>query len=377
MMAPGLSIYVAGMLAFIMKDVPGQIWEFVSKHSTTTLSMTANTDSFFALAEWIENSPYAKKFRTIRVGDNDKISVGFGRHFFIFKKRMCWLSRNRVQNKNYELEEISLSYFGRDQQILRDILKEAMEARLQSTKTRIYTHPHGEWTLHAEQERRALSTVLLSDENRKALLNHLNDYVNQKDWYLKHGIPYRTGICLSGPPGTGKTSLVRAICAEYKLKLCTLDLSQVGNGSLMVLMSRLEPKSLLLVEDIDTISVTEDRDRVQPRGEKLSLETLTLGGVLNALDGVVGSDGRILVVTTNKLAKLDPALLRPGRIDLALELGYLTPPLFVEAMKNFFPNFIVTNIDWPTTMTPATLQQIILGHKDNPNKVLEVIQRTK
>lgn len=373
LLVSGGTLWAAGVLTYLVKDIPIKISNFSKKHLTTSVSVTTSWDSFYALTEWFEKSSHAKTFRTLRIARDHTLAVGFGSHFFIYKKRLCWLERSRIESKNYDLEELTITYIGRDQQFLRDFLKEAIAVYTSETKTKIYTPSDGYWQLRATQEPRPLSSVLLSAENRKALEQHFATYFSQGDWYLKHGIPYRTGICLSGPPGTGKTSLVKALCAEYKLRLCVLDLATMSNAQLLDLLSQLKKEDLILIEDIDTSSVTEDRNQKIEDG-KISLSTLTLGGVLNAIDGVVGASGRILVVTTNKLDKIDPALLRPGRIDLTLELSYMTPPMFREAMANFFPGVVQRECRWPSKMTPASFQQIILRHKDDPDKVLEAVQ---
>jgi SpoVK/Ycf46/Vps4 family AAA+-type ATPase len=64
-------------------------------------------------------------------------------------------------------------------------------------------------------------------------------------------------------------------------------------------------------------------------------EKLTLGYILNLLDGILETPGRILICTSNHPETLDPALIRPGRIDINLTVGFCTPKMFAD-MYNFF-----------------------------------------
>jgi chaperone BCS1 len=66
--------------------------------------------------------------------------------------------------------------------------------------------------------------------------------------------------------------------------------------------------------------------------------SVTFSGLLNALDGVRSQEGRILMMTTNHREKLDPALLRPGRADVHVELNYASVKQMKGLFKKFFPD---------------------------------------
>lgn len=120
-----------------------------------------------------------------------------------------------------------------------------------------------------------------------------------------------------GPPGTGKTSFILAIAGKLNLNICPLNLtdSSIDDDTLCTLLSNLPKRSCVLLEDVDAIFV--DRDSVN----KDNKCNVSFSGLLNALDGVRSTDGRILFMTTNHKEKLDEALLRPGRADIHVKLN--------------------------------------------------------
>lgn len=122
------------------------------------------------------------------------------------------------------------------------------------------------------------------------------------------GIPYKRSYLLYGPPGTGKSSLAQALAAEIKYSICFVNCSdKINDYQFNYLLNTAPLKSVILIEDVD--SIFSERKNV----EKLNM--LTFSGFLNAIDGVRSQEGRIIILTTNYKERLDPALLRPGRVD--------------------------------------------------------------
>lgn len=146
------------------------------------------------------------------------------------------------------------------------------------------------------------------------------------------GIPYRRGYLFSGPPGTGKTSLTAALAGVFGLDIYVLTLLDpyLNEEQLVRLFSSVPSRCIVLLEDIDAAGLkrNDELKRKKLQGEDIPEEqqpahgrkalsiNISLSGLLNAIDGVASSEGRILVMTTNKPKELDLALIRPGRVDL-------------------------------------------------------------
>jgi chaperone BCS1 len=175
------------------------------------------------------------------------------------------------------------------------------------------------WSSVSWQHKRPLGSLVLADGILEGLLDDLREFYGSAAWYAERGIPYRRGYLLHGPPGTGKTTTVVALAGELKLSVGVLSLSSkvLSDEVLRTLVDALPAATLLLIEDVDCIFKERRTTDVQTG--------VTLSGLLNALDGVSSRDGRVLFMTTNHPERLDAALIRPGRVDRKIELGYSTP----------------------------------------------------
>jgi len=255
------------------------------------------------------------------------------------------------------VEKVKVCILSRDKTILDELIQEARELYDASRRDMItvYTSDvHDSWNEVATRPKRPLRSVVLEPGVKDLLLNDAQDFLLSKDWYTERGIPFRRGYLLYGAPGTGKTSMIQAIAGELGLNIYVISLSRAGldDTSLSAIIADLPKRCIALMEDVDVaFSQTVRRSRVdtgqddqkdakdtdtEAEEEKTRTSRVTLSGLLNALDGVGAQEGRILFATTNRYDALDPALCRPGRMDLHVEFKLASKYQAAELFKCFY-----------------------------------------
>ncbi|KAB1216489.1 Mitochondrial chaperone BCS1 [Morella rubra] len=160
-------------------------------------------------------------------------------------------------------------------------------------------------------------TLAMDSELKEDLMNDLERFVNGKEFYRRTGKAWKRGYLLYGPPGTGKSSLVAAMANHLNYDIYDLDLTAVQSNSLLrSLLHGMSSRSILVVEDIDCTIKLPNREFEDETGIIRKNQAVTLSGLLNFIDGLLACCGqeRIVVFTTNHKDRLDPALLRPGRL---------------------------------------------------------------
>jgi hypothetical protein len=158
----------------------------------------------------------------------------------------------------------------------------------------------------------------------RALTEDVRRWFKDRAWCAEHGIPWRAGYLYEGEPGSGKTSHARSLAVELDLPIHVFDLATMNNEDLRSSWMRMSSDApcMALIEDVDRVF---DGDvNVAPQSGLLTNGGLTFNALLNAIDGIERHDGVLLVVTTNNLHKVDPALRdRRGRIDGVVHFGRL------------------------------------------------------
>jgi chaperone BCS1 len=173
----------------------------------------------------------------------------------------------------------------------------------------------GSWSRRDDLPERKLSTVVLRDGQSERIRADLQSFLDSEADYVERGIPWHRGYLLHGEPGTGKTSIVKALAADLGLDLWYAPLGDLSKDtSLLNLISEVKPRSILLLEDIDVFHAAREREDASGKA--------SMAALLNALDGVATPHGMITFLTTNEVSVIDKALIRPGRIDLIEEITY-------------------------------------------------------
>lgn len=158
--------------------------------------------------------------------------------------------------------------------------------------------------------------LVLDREITRRIRDDFFHFLESRPWFESKGIPFRRGYLLYGPPGNGKTSVVRAMASTPGISPCSLAWGH----------SRTDDDDLTLLfrwagDHAPALVIIEDIDRHFSRGANAEWRhRISLAHLLNCLDGIQSGEGVVVVATANDPSALDPAILnRPGRFDRVLE----------------------------------------------------------
>ncbi|XP_076254879.1 mitochondrial chaperone BCS1 isoform X2 [Rhynchophorus ferrugineus] len=304
-----------------------------------------------------------------------------GTHFFKYGSTWIRVERTREQqtldlHMGVPWETVQLTAFGRDKSLYFRILEEArhMALKQHEGKTIMYTAMGSEWRPFGHpRKKRPISSVILDTGISERILNDCQEFINNPSWYTDRGIPYRRGYLLYGPPGCGKSSYITALAGELGFAICVLNLSERGlsDDRLNHLLSLAPQQSIVLLEDIDAAFVSRE-DSEQQKAAYQGLNRVTFSGLLNCLDGVASTEARIVFMTTNYVERLDPALVRPGRVDMKEYIGWCSKAQIEKMFVRFYPGhnaeinakeFADKVISENKNVSPAQIQGYFMFHK--------------
>lgn len=234
---------------------------------------------------------------------------------------------------------------------------------------------YGVWDRIGPLPKKSFNDVVLDDITLKNLKNALDTFYKKPSFYSKFNIPYKFCILLSGPPGFGKTSIIKMLADMYETDLHVMSLNSTNDKMLPYVFKSITGKSILALEDIDCMTI--DRDAKKEIDEKKEESGVTLSGFLNALDGIVVTEGLVVIMTTNYPEKLDAALIRQERVHLHCRLEK-SAEIYGKMIKRFFPDMTGDKVDkyskycLEKNMSLADLQAHCLRYLDDPEKAVSL-----
>lgn len=351
---------IIGVVTYAARGVPRILFDAMVKQCTVKLDLNSSNRSFHLLSKYLEKQNVVHKSRYIKIGNGmygsskNVKEIGYGKQIMWIKGVPVLVEVAKEKSDSDRVKEImTLIKFGRSHNFFNELISMLEEFELED-KTSVFKQDGSVTEFLQSQPKRSFDTVAIPKSDISLLKQTLDDFINGEDWYVRNGIPYQLGILLYGPPGTGKTSLIKAIAAY-------LDYNIVIANSATSLSKALATSSneLIAVEEIDTLGVkSREAEEGSSTLELLTQyeESINVGSILNAIDGIATAHGRVLVGTTNHIEKLDPAILRPGRFDLKIRVDYLNVETFNMLLKRFFPDHQYISISLRPGISGADIQ---------------------
>lgn len=270
---------------------------------------------------------------------------------------------------------------------LANVLKEGKAIKVRNRMRKLYTNNSSSWSHVVFQHPATFETLAMEPNKKQEIIEDLITFSKAEEFYSRIGRAWKRGYLLYGPPGTGKSTMIAAMANLLGYDIYDLELTAVNNNTeLRKLLIETSSKSIIVIEDIDcSLDLTGQRrkkkrkeddgaqkNNKEPESQRFGNEErdgpngqVTLSGLLNFIDGLWSAcrGERLIVFTTNYVEKLDPALIRKGRMDKHIELSYCCYDAFKILAKNYL------NIEWHDLF--VTVRELLGEVKMTPADVAE------
>jgi len=397
----GILLGALGYLTALLRNLPGQLLNHVKTRLITSAEIPDRDPAFQWLDNWLAKHPEARGRRAyvVRTESGSSLigsapppcaaspgAVPDGRFRFVFspapgaglmrfRGHRLWIERRRrwyetAFNGAPYADTFIVTRLG-PVRVIKDLLDEALEeSRLTNDPgIPVLVGGSGHWGHQGFRPRRPIESVVLERGVLTDLVTDMERFYGSEDWYQDRGIPWHRGYLFAGVPGAGKTSAAMVLAGRLGLNIAVLSLSSADMDDQVMarMMISLPRRTLLLIEDVDALFQ-----------ERESRCKLSFAGFLNAIDGIAATDGRLLIMTTNHPEKLDPALIRFGRIDRRVDFKHATPDQARRLFLWFFRHAELTSRElaglaarFGTTIATgrismAAIQEHLLRHRDSP-----------
>ena len=327
----GVGTLVFGSAMYVLRAVPESIGDVLGKTLWTTVFVESLSNEYRDVDAFIERHRLNFFSRSLEIKDGS-LKTGFGGGWGRYEGVLFKYSKTKSTQQVAPFETITVSFLTRDRKLVERFMQ---DCRPEEHKNAIYVSMYaaGGFSGGLRRRKRGLDTVFVDEAIKERLVRRLNWFLGAEEWHSTRGVPWKLGMILHGPPGTGKTSLIHALASEFGFDIKYIK-SLHGLGAAFLSGTR---NDLFVIEDIDTIANGLRRDATGDKGssEDRNFPGAPLHEILNAMDGMQTPDGLKFIVTTNHIDRLDPAIIRPGRIDDVIEIG----PLSHESARRMFRAF--------------------------------------
>lgn len=338
-----LAAVAAGQL---LAPAASRLYRRLRRRDDFTITVPATDDVYPALHEWVlermpeeerkaliamsldtrfggwvpvpHDNPKAPRLRLLYDGDRQQqVMIGGHRVQVVIAREEFSAAINGLRERVERIVFTAPSAAGRDAVV--SMIERVLASQHEDERAPALFIPSrggSEWVRQGDLPTRPLSSTILKEGQLERLVADLGAFLSAREDYDSLSQPWHRGYLFHGAPGTGKTSVARALASHFGLRTYYLPLADIDrDANLMQLVAGIGPRSMLLLEDVDAYRTATSR--AQGTGDA------SIAAMLNSLDGIWTPPGLVTVMTTNHRDALDPALVRAGRVDVDEELTVL------------------------------------------------------
>ncbi len=329
LLAGGIGTLAFGGFIYVLRAVPQKMLDLVEKTAWTKVFVESLSNDYRDVDAFIEGKRLKFFSRSLEMKEGD-LKTGFGEGLGLYDGVLFKYSKIKSAQAVAQFETITLSFLTRDRAVVERFLRDCRpEEHKNSIQVTMFSAGGSEGGLR--RRKRGLDTVFVDQDIKDRLVSRFKWFAAAEEWHSARGIPWKLGVVLHGPPGTGKTSLIHALASDFGFNIKYIR-SLHGLAGAFRTGSK---NDLFVIEDIDAISGALSRDGNGTVPDEATLRGSPLHEILNSMDGMLTPDGLKFIVTTNHLDRLDPAIVRPGRVDEVIEVG----PLPLDCARKMFQAF--------------------------------------
>lgn len=386
MLTAGVGTVAFGSVMYLVKGIPLWFFGMFRRFLTIEVSLTSESALYHELLGVLTRhriGAFARLYTTDKQGHSVS---GYGNSLTWWNGTLISFNRSVIE-KNLRLnEKLEITFYTRNVRTFESLLGVARMPPPDNTIRVYQVSLGGYFETSVRKRKRSLDTVFANDGMVQNIVDRVEWFKENEEWYVSRGIPYKLVILLHGIPGVGKSSLIFALASHFNRELCSMmSINRIDKAFMGA-----PDNSFMLIEDIDMLAVSRDDDdddnapakmieEIANNDDKKASSLSALHVLINSLDGVATPHGLIVFITTNYKDRLDPALVRDGRIDMDIEMGPLEPKAIQRMFTAFYGKEAADRHILPAIMrkeigtrTGAELQMIFMEEADPAKAVYRI-----
>lgn len=276
--------------------------------------------------------------------------------------------RNKSEKTFYPEHRLKVQFFGKERYKHREeFLKNALKI---TDDKHIRVQYLNEYEMSCDVIPHSFNNIVLNDKVKNNIVGGLSNWNSSKDWYENHQLVHKIGVFLYGKPGTGKSTVAKAISVMFNnAPILTIDPNNIMNSvnGILKMRKKYDGTIIVLIEDFDMyFKSREEVENIEIGFEQKKQKDFNQNAIFQLLDGVYSTDDTIYIATTNYKDRIDSALIRYGRFDIQEELDYFNESEALECVELLgYDKEVLENMKLEYPVQPSYLQSKIMEYRAN------------